>query len=199
MIDSSRYHNHGSPTNIVRTGSTYLFNGSTSRVAVPDDNSLDPLAKKITLRASVKVTNEPMDDDSYDIVRKGFSGTPGGDYKMEIYRTSNPAVGQLHCFFKGTQGIVRKLAPPDIVDGSWHTLACKKTRNSVVARVDRRSYTQRGSAGSTSNSKEVLIGAKTTNPFDDMFEGEMNFVRIDISQKRTARRASTNWLGPRHS
>jgi hypothetical protein len=81
MIDSSANDNDGSPTDVLQTGSTYTFNGSTSRVAVPDDDSLDPLEKDITLTASVQVPNAPMDDDSYDIVRKGLSATPGGDYR----------------------------------------------------------------------------------------------------------------------
>jgi len=181
LIDSSR-HNHGSPKHVVRTGSTYVFNGSTSRVAVPDDKSLDPAARRITLRASVRVAGRRLDDDSYDVVRKGLSGTPGGDYKMEIKRTRNPTVGKLHCFFRGTNGKVNRVAPPDIVDGGWHKLVCTKTRNSVVARVDGRSYTQRGSAGSISNQKEVLIGAKTTNPLDDVFHGSMNRVNIDVAK-----------------
>ena len=103
MIDSSTNNNDGSPTDVLRTGSTYTFNGSTSRVAVPDSDSLDPLEKDITLTASVQVTNAPMDD-SYDIVRKGLSASPGGDYKMEIKRASNSTVAKLHCLFKGSGG-----------------------------------------------------------------------------------------------
>jgi hypothetical protein len=151
-------------------------------VAVRDDKSLDPAARNITLRASVKVTGRAMDDDSYDIVRKGLSGAPGGEYKMEIVRTINSTVGRLHCLFKGTGGTVRQVAPPDIVDRRWHTLACTKTSNSVVAKVGKNSYTQRGSAGSISNSKGVLVGAKTTNPLDDVFRGSMNFVSIRIAR-----------------
>ena len=183
MIDSSANANHGSPTDVLQTGSDYLFNGSTSRVAVADDDSLDPLQKTITLRAQVMVPNEPMDDDSYDVVRKGLSATPGGDYKMEIIRSNaDPTVGRLHCLFKGTGGRVRKVAPPDVVDGKLHRLSCTKTPTSVVARVDEQPYTKTGSAGSISNPKEVLVGAKTTNPFDDVFEGSMNYVSIDIAQ-----------------
>src|SRR3712207_9552891 len=94
MIDSSGNNNNGSPTDVLQTGSAYTFNGSTSRVAVPDNDSLDPLEKDITLTASVQVTNAPMEDDSYDVVRKGLSATSGGDYKMEIKRTSDPTIGQ---------------------------------------------------------------------------------------------------------
>ena len=183
MIDSSANNNDGTPTDVVRTGSTYRFNGSTSRVAAPDDDSLDPAAKDITLRARLRVNGASLDDDSYDIVRKGLSTTSGGDYKMEIKRTStNPAVGKLHCVFKGSGGSVRKVARPDIVDGNWHTLECAKTSTSVVGRVDGRSYTKTGPAGTISNSKEVLIGAKQTNPLDDVFDGSMNRVSIQIAQ-----------------
>jgi hypothetical protein len=183
MRDSSGNGNNGTPTDVRQTGSTYVFNGSTSRVAVPDNDSLDPLQKTITLRAQVMVPNEPMDDDSYDVVRKGLSATPGGDYKMEIMRASaDPTVGRLHCLFKGTGGRVRKVAPQDIVDGKLHRLSCTKTPTSVVARVDEQPYATTGSAGSISNPKEVLVGAKTTNPFDDVFEGWMNYVSIHIAQ-----------------
>ncbi len=183
MIDSSRHHNNGIPSHIVRTGSTYVFNGSTSRVVVPDDASLDPAGKGITLTASVRVNGPSLDDDSYDVVRKGLTTTPGGDYKMEIKRASNPRVGQLHCLFKGSGGrVVNRVALPDIVDGNWHRLACIKTSTSVVAKVDGRSYARRGSAGSISNSKAVIVGAKTTRPLDDVFHGSMDFVRIDIAR-----------------
>jgi hypothetical protein len=182
MIDSTANDNNGTPTDVLQTGSTYLFNGSTSRVAIPDDDSLDPLEKDITLTASVQVPDTPMDDDSYDIVRKGLSSTPGGDYKMEIMRAADPTVGKLHCLFKGTGGRVHKGAKRDIVDGNWHTLECLKTSTSVVARVDGRSYTKAGSAGSISSSSNVMVGAKTADPLDDVFDGSMDFVSIEIAQ-----------------
>jgi hypothetical protein len=182
MIDSSG-NNNGDPTDVRQRGSRYVFNGSTSYVLVPDSDSLDPQEKDITLRARVKVTDAPMDDDSYDIVRKGLSSTPGGDYKMEIKRAADPTVGKLHCLFKGDGGTVDKVARRDIVDGEWHTLECIKTSTSVVARVDGKSgSTKAGSAGSISNPTNVLVGAKTAVPLDDTFDGSMDFVGIDISQ-----------------
>src|SRR3712207_9350622 len=60
MIDSSGNNNNGTPTDVLQTGSKYVFNGSTSRVAVPDNDSLDPLEKDITLRARVMVPDAPM-------------------------------------------------------------------------------------------------------------------------------------------
>jgi hypothetical protein len=181
MIDSSGNNNNGTPIeDVFQTGSLYVFNGSTSYVAVPDDDSLDPLEKDIMLTVSVLIKGESMDDDSYDVVRKGLSTTPGGDYKMEILGASDPTVGQLHCLFKGTGGRVRIVAQPDIVDRNWHTLECIKTSTSVVARVDGRSYTKAGSAGSIANSSDVLVGAKTAN--HDVFDGAMGSVSMVIAQ-----------------
>ncbi len=182
MIDSSAHNNNGIPSHVVRTGSTYVFNGTTSRVVVPDHASLDPAGEGMTLTASVRVPNHAMDDDSYDIVRKGLSGTGGGNYKMEIFRTRNHTVGKLHCLFAGSRGTGSKVARGEIVDGRWHTLSCTKRSNLVKARVDGRSYTIRDSAGSISNGKEVLVGARMTRPLDDMFRGSMNFVLIHVAR-----------------
>ena len=182
MLDSSGNNNTGTPVDVLQTGSSYVFNGSTSYVLPPDSDSLDPQEKDITLRARVKVTDAPMDDDSYDIVRKGLAGRPGGDYKMEIKRAADPTVGKLHCLFKGDGGTVDKVARRDIVDGNFHTLECIKTSTSVVARVDGIVSTKAGSAGSIANASEVLVGAKTADPLDDTFDGSMDFVGIDISQ-----------------
>jgi concanavalin A-like lectin/glucanase superfamily protein len=182
MVDSSGNGNNGSPTNVRRTGSKYVFNGSTSHVVVPDNDSLDPAANDITLTARVKVNGESLDDDSYDVVRKGLSTTAGGDYKMEIKWTTDPTEGRLHCLFKGSGGRVNRVAPVDVVDGGWHTLECSKTSESVEARVDGRSYTKAGSAGSISSSTNVMVGAKKAEPFDDVFDGRMDFVSIDIAR-----------------
>ncbi len=190
MLDSSGNNNNGTPTDVTQTGSAYVFDGSTSRVRVEDADSLDPQANDITLTARVRVgedtTAHQMDDDSYDVVRKGFVTTRGGDYKMEIKRTADPTVGKLHCLFRGTGASVNKEANLDIVDGNWHTLQCVKTATSVVARVDGRSFTRTGSAGSIANESIVMVGAKKADPFDDVFDGSMDSVSIDIAQPDVA-------------
>jgi hypothetical protein len=183
MLDASDNKNNGTPKDVVRTGSAYVFNGSTSYVAVPDSDSLDPQGKDIKLTARIRVNGQALDDDSYDIVRKGLAGRPGGDYKMEIKRAADPTVGKLHCLFKGDGGTVDKVARRDIVDGNWHTLECIKTSTSVMARVDGKSgSTKAGSAGSIANGSAVMVGAKTADPLDDVFDGSMDFVSIEIGQ-----------------
>jgi hypothetical protein len=171
-----------------------------SRVEVPDADSLDPKANDITLTARVKVNGTSLDDDSYDVVRKGFVTTEGGDYKMEIKRVNaDPTIGRLHCFFRGTledgtDDSVARVARPDVVDGNWHTLRCEKTSDKVVATVDpgtpsERSFTTTGSADSIENASDVWVGAKTVTLTrrgvergDDVFDGSMDFVSIEIAQ-----------------
>jgi hypothetical protein len=159
-------------------------------VEVPDADSLDPKANDITLTARLKVNGTSLDDDSYDVVRKGFVDTPGGDYKMEIKRVkADPTIGRLNCFFRGDVASVNKVANRDIVDGNWHTLQCVKTSTSVVAKVDGRSFPKTGSAGSIDNASNVWVGAKTVTLTsrgvergDDVFDGLMDFVSIEIAQ-----------------
>jgi hypothetical protein len=178
MIDASPNNNNGTPTDVAQTGSVYVFNGSTSHVVVADNDTLDPADKDITLTARLMVNGASVDDDSYDIVRKGLSTTPGGDYKMEIKKS-----GFLHCYFRGSGAIVHKVARVNLLDGNWHTLECIKTSTSVVARVDGgRSYKATGTAGSITSSSNIMVGGKKTNPFDDMFDGSMDFVSIEIAQ-----------------
>ena len=51
-----------------------------------------------------------------------------------------------------------------------------------MARVDGKSDTKTGTAGSISNPTNVLVGAKTASPLDDTFDGKMDFVSIDIAR-----------------
>jgi hypothetical protein len=75
------------------------------------------------------------------------------------------------------------VARHDIVDGNGHKLECIKTSTSVVARIDGEiGGTTAGSAGSISNASNVMVGAKTANPLDDMFDGSMAFVSIEIAR-----------------
>src|SRR5215210_6070968 len=71
----------------------------------------------------------------------------------------------------------------DIVDGNRHTLECIKTSTSVVARVDGKSGGPKaGSAGLIANPTNVMVGAKTADPLDDMFDGSMDCVSIEIAR-----------------
>ena len=165
-------------------GRAYQFNGSGSYVHVPDADALDPGAKPITLTATVRIADEPMKDDSYDLVRKGISATAGGNWKMEINRRdSAPSVGQLRCVFKGildngAKSEVMKIATPDIADGRVHRVQCIRTETIVRAVVDGRVFEKVQRSGSIANSEPVIVGAKM--PGDDVLLGVLDQVTISI-------------------
>lgn len=161
-------------------GNAYQFDGTTSYVTVPDNPSLDAGAANITLTATVKVEDGEILDDSYDLVRKGVTTTPGGEWKMEIKRSgTNTTVGKLLCVFKGgTKVAVQRQANIDIVDGRAHTLKCIKTASQVQAVVDGRTFTNVKAAGSIANDQPVILGSKS--PGDDMLQGVLDQVMISI-------------------
>lgn len=186
MRDSSTYGNHGQLTDVAvgqppvapDSGTSFGFNGTTSRVVVPDNaDSLDPFDADITVTAWVSLTG-PLLDDSYDLVRKGLGSTPGGDWKMEIKNIKRlGAVGKLKCTFRGDVGVV-KTAKPDIINGAPHQLRCIKTATSVIAEVDGRRFTKSDAAGSIANDSNIMLGSK--KPGDDVYSGRLDEVSVEI-------------------
>lgn len=160
------------------SGRAYQFDGATSYVEVDDDASLDPGSANITVQATVKIEDGEILDDSYDIIRKGITSTPGGDWKMEVKRGADTRVGKLLCLFKGSGGTVRKQAKPDVVDGNAHTLGCVKTADKVQAVVDGRAFTSLGNAGSIANAAPLTLGSKVAG--DDVLQGVLDHVTINI-------------------
>lgn len=165
-------------------GRAYQFDGAASYVSVPDNSSLDPGSANITLQATVKVENGEILDDSYDIIRKGVTTTPGGNWKMEIKRSGTDSTfGKLLCVFKGTTAggarvAVQRIANVDVVDGRAHTLQCRKTATSVTAVVDGRSFTTLKAAGSMANDQAVVLGSKIAG--DDVLQGVLDQVTVNI-------------------
>jgi hypothetical protein len=186
MQDSSGYGNHGqiSPTVTlgkppIASGTAYGFNGIDSHVRVgTDNNSLDPGDQNITVSAWVRLVG-PIQDDSYDVVRKGTGTSAGGDWKMEIKNFQRlGTVGKLKCTFRGHVASVSKTARPDIMDGLAHHLQCIKTSTQVIAVVDGRQFTRTATAGTIANSDGAMVGAKT--PTDDVFNGDLDEIQVQI-------------------
>ena len=164
-------------------GRAYQFDGTADYVKVPDSDELDPGTKKIVLSAVVRIPDVAMKDDSYDLVRKGLSGTSGGDWKMEIKRRDGAAsVGRLNCVFNsvlnGDKVVGAKLATPDVVDGRIHTLQCIRDGSSVRAVVDGVVYEKIRASGSIVNSSPVYLGCK--EPGDDVLQGTLDQVTVSI-------------------
>ena len=174
MVDSSGSGNNGTLTNVTRVSGSfdgskaYSFNGSSSKVTVPNDASLNPNSQNVTITVHVKFSQVPSASViDYDLVRKQ-SGA--GTYKVEILRT-----GKAFCKFRGTSRNVAITAGPNLADNSWHTIVCKKTSSSVTITVDGSSFVKNGSVGSITNTKAVFLGSKGGA---DWYKGIMDEVSI---------------------
>ncbi len=177
MVDASGSGNHGNLSNITRvspglggSGRAYSFNGSSSKVTVPNDATLNPGSQNVTIEAHVKFPDRPSSSvGDFDLVRKQSGG--GATYKMEILGT-----GKAFCRFSGTGGGISITAGPDLSDNSWHTIVCRKTSSRVTLTVDGASFSRSASVGSISSSIVLVLGAKPTG--GDWFKGVMDEVRI---------------------
>jgi hypothetical protein len=153
-------------------GRAYRFNGpELSYVSVPDSPDINPVDRSFTFSVMVQFTQNPSGD--YDLLRKGLSTTPGGDYKTEIAKT-----GQAICEWKGSSATKDLIGGSPLNDGVWHTITCKKTAGKVTLRVD---GTVRASSsvtiGTISNSADLLLGAKSTSG-GDQYQGLMDRAKI---------------------
>jgi hypothetical protein len=177
MIDASGNGNNGTLTNVAFTspgfdggGGAYVFNGSSSKVVVPNSASLNPGTLDVTLTAHVRFTVLPPNED-YDLIRKKGQGQM---YRMEIWET-----GRAYCSFKGSTGSKSVRTGPNLADGNWHTIVCRKTPNQVSLTVDGTTWSKAVAVGSISNTKPLLIGHKAESPFD-LYNGTLDEVTIQF-------------------
>jgi concanavalin A-like lectin/glucanase superfamily protein len=149
----------------------YGFNGWNSYVSVPPLPSPNPGWAKLTIKISVRFSSIPPQD--YDLIRKGRSRTPGGDYKVEIARS-----GQALCLFGGSKATAIVIGGPALNDGTWHRISCIRGARSasliVDGRVRRRVWR---SVGSIANTATLFIGAR---PGSDWHKGRLDEARIIV-------------------
>jgi Concanavalin A-like lectin/glucanases superfamily len=180
MTDSSGHGINGQlqhvQTGVAGIGGTkgYGFNGSNSRVIVPDDPALDPGSKDLVVSVHVAFTSDPGDD--YDLIRKGRQSTPGGDWKIEIVNVSGKSIAR--CYLRGSSRDWQKTAGPDLADGAWHTITCEKHATTVRLTVDGQVWQTTRTIGSISNDQPLAIGAQAEG--GDWLKGSMDEVSITV-------------------
>ena len=171
MIDSSGTHDGvltdiglGAPGFL---GTAYWFNGSTSKVVVPDATGLDPEASDFIVTVHVRLRYSPKDD--YDVIGKGQLGVQY--WKIEIAHN-----GRALCHFAGSKADVELSRGPALNDRRWHTITCRKEATRILLRVDGTGYWMNTTIGSISNSKPVILGQKVDGT--DQYHGRMDEVRV---------------------
>jgi Concanavalin A-like lectin/glucanases superfamily len=153
-------------------GTSFGFATTPAYVRIGSAPALNPGTRPFTVTVRVRFASRPSASvEDYDIIRKGLSSTPGGSFKMEILGS-----GKAFCDFRGSRE-VSVTNGPNLADSRWHTVTCRRNRDSVALVVDGRSYTRSGSTGSISNSDAVFLGAKDASGADQ-YAGLLDEVSI---------------------
>jgi Concanavalin A-like lectin/glucanases superfamily len=154
-------------------GTSFGWTKTPAYVTVPDSPLLDPGTGPFTVTLHVNTTVKPPSSvGDYDVIRKGLSTSAGGDYKIEILKN-----GAANCLFRGSTGQVELSKGPNIVDGTWHTVSCSRSSNTVTLMVDGVAYKKSGSIGNVTNTAALSIGAKDTRG-NDQYNGLIDEVSI---------------------
>jgi hypothetical protein len=183
MVDSSGHGNTGKTYNITSSGGGYSFNGTTSKVVVPNSDSLNPGTSNFSYSVKVQTSKVPPSGTDYDLIRKGISSTAGGEYKLEIvYSTTG---GKAFCLAKDNAKVSATVrGTTNVTDGQVHTLTCQKTSTGLSLVVDHGTpRTKVVSLGSISNNSPLTISAKTptiTGVNGDFYSGVMRSASISV-------------------
>ena len=158
-------------------GTAYRFNGATSIVRVPHADDLNPGSGGFSYGAWVNFTELPPER-TWDVVRKGVSGSSGGNYKLELY-TANGAA-RARCAWKDGAGITTtKVGGSGLNDGGWHQLRCSRSGDTFSVTVDGVTSSNSATLGSIANTAELTIGAKATD--SDVFKGLIDEAQVTFS------------------
>lgn len=184
MVDTSGNGNNGTTYDVVTSGSGYMFNGTTSRVIVPDSPTLNPGTSDFTYSVQLQTDRIPPLGTDYDLIRKGTSISSGGEYKLEIIYSKGNGIAL--CAVKDAAGNIASIrGTTNVADGLLHTLTCIKTSTSLTVLVDAlppRSVSAT-LTGSLNSWRPFAIGVKQgllNGPADDYFNGTMRSVSLSI-------------------
>jgi hypothetical protein len=153
------------------TGGAYSFNGTSSKVLIPNSASLNPGTSNVSVTVHVEFTVIPPGSGDYDLLRKGKSIY----YKIEIATS-----GQARCQFHGSTDGRGLVFGPNLADGRWHTITCMKTSTGITGVVDG-TYTKSKTVtiGSITNTVALSLGGKAEGN-EDQYRGVMDEVNIAV-------------------
>lgn len=184
MQDSSGNGNNGTLTNVVTSGSGYIFNGTNAKVVVPHSASLSPGDRTLTYTVVFQTDRMPPVGGDYDLLRKGASSTVGGGFRSEIEYRDGKGVG--YCSVSDNAGhTLSARSKVNLVDGKLHTITCTKTATSLTLQIDALPpITKTGILGAITNTKALALGCRSPTcklvPDDDFFDGVLRSATISL-------------------
>jgi len=172
--DDSGNGNDGLPSGgVVGDDSAFAFDG-TGRVVVPNAPSLNPGTDDFTYSVTF-TTRLPAVGTDFDLLRKGFARTSGGEYKVEVLNVNGVAKG--FCMVKDSLKHIARIRAgrATLADGNRHTVTCAKTATGISITVDSlatRTRTAIDGLGTVSNAADLTLGAKAASG-GDWFTGSL--------------------------
>jgi hypothetical protein len=176
MLDSAGGDNNGTTSGITMSGGYYAFNGATSIATVPHKVNLNPGMANIRVEARVNTKTPPAAGESYDIIRKGTSGTIGGYYKIELRGKTGGGMNAA-CIFKDKDKVVAT-AIAEVPSTGWLTITCFKTASTVTLSAGGTTRTTSKAVGAIDNTAGVSVGGKGDGT--DVLTGLMDYAKITI-------------------
>jgi hypothetical protein len=137
----------------------YEFDGD-GVVTIPSASILNPGRARFSVSVYFRSSTKPaaVGADTFDLARKGFSTTKGGDWKVEVKPN-----GRASCLFRGTRS-VDVTGRSDVVNGSWNKITCEKSSSGVRLRVNGTTEAvAHTDPGKISNSASMTVGAKSSS------------------------------------
>jgi hypothetical protein len=157
-------------------GTAYHFDGTTSAAWVAAAGLEPPGARSVRVSVWIKPDKLPATDPEPDIVKRGYSATSPGLYKVE-YLSSN---GRASCGFKGTiAGAGHVTGGPRLDDGPWHRIVCTKTATRITLNVDGQTVAVKAIAVGSINmpNDDLVIGAYRRG--SPNFKGDIDEVKVE--------------------
>jgi hypothetical protein len=142
-------------------------------VIIPNNDRLNPGTSAYAVTVRFRTAR-----DYSNVVQKGQGGTPGGNWKVEVYG------GVVRCLFHAGNGTSVAVASKGrIDDGRWHTVRCGRSGATASMYVDGAlQSTRSGISGSLANTYPVAIGGKyrcdQSRVICDYFAGDVDYLRI---------------------
>lgn len=154
-----------------------------SRAATPTKSDLNPVGREFAVTVVFRLPGDTSAlPDTPNLAQKGFWGD-AAQWKMQL----KPDVAAIQCRFKGTLG-ARLLTSTvtGVDDTAWHTATCWRAGGKVGVTVDGIDTSATVSVGDITNSRQMLIGAKSLTSSTDQFTGDIDYVAVAMGDGAAA-------------
>jgi hypothetical protein len=146
-----------------------------SRATTPHQTDLNPDGREFAVTVTFRLPGDTSAlTDTPNLAQKGFWGDDG-QWKVQL----EPVAAAIQCRLKGTLGArLLTSSVTGVDDAAWHTVTCWRSGNQMGVTVDGRDTSVTSPTGVISNTRPMLIGAKSLTSATDQFTGAIDYVSV---------------------